>query len=137
MPGKVLVADDEPLTAEMLALMLSFRGYEVVCARDGAEALETALEVKPDLILMDVMMPGLEGDLVTRALRSDPGLDSCPVVLFSCADETEVDWRDAGADVFLQKPIDIVKLPDIVGWLLGDDEPPPGARRYWNGRRAA
>lgn len=137
MPGKVLVADDEPLTTEMLALMLAFRGYEVVCARDGAEALETALEVRPDLILMDVMMPGLEGDLVTRALRSDPELDYCPVVLFSCADEAEVDWREAGADVFLQKPIDIVKLPDIVGWLLGGDDPPPGARRYWNARRAA
>jgi CheY-like chemotaxis protein len=118
MARRVLVADDEPLTAEMLALMLAFRGYEVACARDGAEALRRARELKPDVILMDVLMPELDGDEVTRALRADPELGGCPVVLISSADEVEVEWRAAGANLFLQKPIDIRRLPDVVDALL-------------------
>jgi CheY-like chemotaxis protein len=118
MPRRVLVADDEPLTAEMLALMLAFRGFEVVCAHDGAEALARAREMKPDVLLLDVLMPGLEGDAVTRLLRTDPELAHCPVVLISSADEREVGWRDAGANLFLQKPLDIRSLPDVVERLL-------------------
>jgi CheY-like chemotaxis protein len=125
MAKRVLVADDEPLTAEMVALMLAYRGYEVVCAHDGAEALRCARELKPDVILMDVIMPELEGVAVTRALRADPDLCQRPVVLFSSADETEIEWREAGADVFLQKPIDIRALPALVERLLPIDEPPP------------
>ncbi|CAN5625723.1 N/A [soil metagenome] len=118
MPKRVLVADDEPLTTEMIALMLAFRGYEVVCASDGAEALQQARELKPDILLLDVQMPEMEGDAVTRALRADPELGECPVVLFSSADETEVNWREAGATAFLCKPIDLVRLPDLVSGLL-------------------
>jgi CheY-like chemotaxis protein len=130
MPKLVLVADDEPLTAEMLALMLAFRGYEVVCAHDGAEALERARELKPDVLLLDVIMPELEGIDVTRALRADPELGSRPVVLISSADECEVDWRAAGANLFLQKPLDIVKLPEVVEALVASiDDPPPGSGR--------
>jgi CheY-like chemotaxis protein len=117
-PKKVLVADDEPLTAEMLALMLAFRGYEVECVHDGAEALRRARELKPDIILLDVLMPELEGVTVTRRLREDPELGARPVVLFSSVDERDVEWREAGANLFLQKPIDIVKLPEVVETLL-------------------
>jgi CheY-like chemotaxis protein len=128
MPRKVLVADDEPLTAEMLALMLAFNGYEVVCAHDGAEALRRAREVRPDVILLDVIMPELDGDEVTRALRADPELGGCPVVLFSSVDEDDIEWRDVGANLFLQKPIDIRRLPDVVDALLSTS-PPPDDRR--------
>jgi CheY-like chemotaxis protein len=127
-PKKVLVADDEPLTAEMLALMLAFRGYEVVCAHDGAEALRRAREQRPDVILLDVQMPKLEGDEVTRVLRADPDLGDCPVVLFSSADEGEVAWRAAGANLFLQKPLDIRTLPEVVDALLAGGSPPDGRR---------
>ena len=129
MAKRILVADDEPLTAEMLALMLAFRGYEVVCAHDGAEALRRARELKPDVILLDVIMPELEGVAVTRALRDDPELHSRPVVLFSSADEGEVEWREAGANLFLQKPIDIRELPALVERLLPVDDPPPEPRK--------
>lgn len=125
MVRRVLVADDEPLTAEMLALMLAFRGFEVICAHDGAEALQQALEWKPDVMLLDVVMPGLEGDAVTRALRDHEELSGRPVVLISSYDESEVDWREAGANMFLQKPIDILALPELVERLLPGDEPPP------------
>jgi CheY-like chemotaxis protein len=122
----VLVADDEPLTAEMLALMLGFRGHDVVCAYDGAEALERARELKPDVVLLDVLMPGLRGDAVARRLRADPELAGCPVVLMSSVDEAEVRWREAGADVFLQKPFDIRQVPELVARLL---RAAPGDRR--------
>lgn len=127
MARRVLVADDEPLTADMLALMLAFRGYEVVCAHDGAEALERALEFNPDVIVLDVLMPELEGVDVTRALRDHDELGGRPVILFSSCDECEVQWREAGANLFLQKPIDIVKLPDVIERLL-DENPPPVPR---------
>jgi CheY-like chemotaxis protein len=119
MPKRVLVADDEPLSVEMLALLLSFRGFDVVCAFNGEEALQRAREDKPDLILMDVVMPGLEGIDVTRALRADPELAERPVVLFSSNDEAEVAWQAAGANRFLQKPLDIRRLPDLCEELLG------------------
>jgi CheY-like chemotaxis protein len=122
----VLVADDEPLTAEMLALMLGFRGHDVVCVYDGAEALERARELKPDVVLLDVLMPGLRGDAVARRLRADPELAGCPVVLMSSVDEAEVRWREAGADVFLQKPFDIRQVPELVARLL---RAAPGDRR--------
>jgi adenylate cyclase len=125
MPRRVLVADDEPLTAEMLALMLAFRGFEVVCVHDGAAALRRARELRPDVLLLDVLMPELEGDAVTRLLREDPEMAEVPVVIVSSLDETEVDWRDAGADAYLQKPIDIRLLPGIVEALCSAKEPPP------------
>lgn len=116
----VLVADDEPLTAEMLALVLAFTGYDVVEAHDGREALERAREVRPDVVLLDVMMPQLAGPEVARQMRADPALADVPVVLFSCVDESDVDWRGAGADMFLQKPVDIRGLPEVVRRLTAD-----------------
>jgi CheY-like chemotaxis protein len=118
MARKVLIAEDEPLTAEMLALMLVFAGFEVVFAQDGREALEQARRTQPDAIIMDVRMPELHGDAVTRAMRSDPELRERPVVLCSSVDEAEVPWREAGADLFLQKPIDLRALPALLERLL-------------------
>jgi CheY-like chemotaxis protein len=118
MKTRILVADDEPSTAEMLALILGFTGYEVTRAYDGAQALRLAQEVKPDVLLLDVRMPKLYGVEVTRRLKSDPEFASKVVVLFSSADENDVNWREAGADAFLSKPIDLRQLPFVVQGLL-------------------
>lgn len=114
MPKRILVADDEPMTAEMLTLMLAFTGYEVTHALDGVEALARAREFAPDVVLLDVMMPGRLGHAVSNELRKDPKFEDALVVLFSCVDEHEVPWREAGADAFLQKPISIRDLPRII-----------------------
>lgn len=118
MKTRVLVADDEPSTAEMLALILGFTGYEVTRAYDGAQALELAQSVKPDVLLLDVKMPKLYGLDVAKRVKSDPDLQGKVVVLFSSADEDDVQWREAGADAFLRKPIDIRQLPEVLGSLV-------------------
>ncbi len=115
---RILVADDEPATAEMLSLILGFTGYEVVRAYDGVQALKLAQQSRPDVLLLDVRMPKLYGSEVTRRVKSDPELADKVVVLFSSADECDVEWREAGADAFLSKPIDIRQLPFVVEGLL-------------------
>jgi CheY-like chemotaxis protein len=111
---RILVADDEPGTLALVIDMLTYSGFEVVAARDGLEALVRAHQSPPDLALLDVMMPGLDGREVCRRMRSDDGLRHVPVVLFSVADETGVDWRGAGANAFVQKPFPIRHLPEII-----------------------
>lgn len=120
MKPRVLVADDEPSTAEVLALILGFTGYDVTRAYDGAQALELAKSLKPDVLLLDVRMPKLAGPDVARRIKSDPELAGRVVVLFSSADENDVQWREYGADAFLSKPIDIKQLPEMVGALLAE-----------------
>jgi CheY-like chemotaxis protein len=109
---RVLVADDEAGTRALMAEILTHGGFEVVQARDGIEALVRAREAPPDLALLDVMMPGLDGREVCRRLRGDPALAHVPVVLHSAADEDSVDWQGAGADAFLAKPFALRELPD-------------------------
>ena len=118
MKTRVLVADDEPSTAEMLALILGFTGYEVTRAYDGAQALELAQSVKPDVLLLDVKMPKLYGLDVAKRVKSDPDLQGKVVVLFSSADEDDFQCREAVADAFLRKPIDIRQLPEVLGSLV-------------------
>jgi CheY-like chemotaxis protein len=127
---RVLVADDEPMTAELLAFMLDHRGFEVVRAHDGREALERIREIRPDAVMLDVMMPSLFGSDIARAVRADPELRHVPVVLFSSVDEIDVDWEGAGANMFLQKPLDISALPELLQNLIDGVPPnPPMIRR--------
>ena len=114
MARRILVADDEPLTAEMLRLMLAFTGYDVRHALNGTDALKHAREFMPEVVLLDVMMSGRLGPAVTEELRRDPRFEDTVVVLFSCVDEQEVPWRESGADAFLQKPISVRDLPQII-----------------------
>lgn len=116
---RVLVADDEPAIPSLMADILAHAGYEVLQAMDGEEALALAREARPAIILLDVTMPGLDGRVACRILKHDPALAGVPVLLFSSADESDVDWREAGADAFLQKPFEIRALPALVARLLG------------------
>lgn len=113
-PARVLVVDDEPAITTLLAEMLAYAGFGVLRAHGGAEALTLARTERPDVILMDVMMPDLDGRDACRALKMDHALQRIPVILFSSADERDVHWRGAGADAFLQKPFSIRALPAFV-----------------------
>ena len=125
---RVLVADDEAGTLALMADMLAYGGFDVVRARDGLEALVRAREAPPDLALLDVMMPGMDGREVCRQLRADPKLADVPVVLHSAADEADVDWRGCGADAFVQKPFRIRDLPDLVRRHLSPRPPDAPSR---------
>ena len=118
-PPLVLVADDELGTTLLVSDMLVFAGFAVVQAFDGVEALLRARERRPALALLDVMMPGLDGREVCRRIRADPELEGVRVVLHSSADESDVAWREAGADAFVQKPFAIRELPLLIDRLLG------------------
>lgn len=116
---RVLVADDEHAITALVADMLGYAGFEVVRAHGGAEALVLTRAQRPDVVMLDVMMPDLDGRDACRALKMDAELREIPVILFSSADEQDVHWRGAGADGFLQKPFSIRKLPDLVRGFLG------------------
>jgi len=123
MARRVLVADDEPSTADMFALILGFSGFDVDRAYDGEQALRLARELAPDVIMLDDRMPKKSGSEVARELKSDPAFSDKIVVLFSSADEGETNWRSTGADLFLQKPVDIRKLPELVDGLIRGKKP--------------
>jgi CheY-like chemotaxis protein len=126
MAQHILIADDEPYSADLLGLVLAFRGYEVTRVHDGLSALRKIRELRPELVLLDERMPGLHGSEICRAVRSDPALANCVVVLFSSVDEYDVAWSQAGASAFLQKPIDVRSLPDLVERLLSSERGPDG-----------
>jgi adenylate cyclase len=111
-PGLVLVVDDEPTNVALLADVLSHHGYQVHTAPDGQAALSAVARVQPDLMLLDVFMPGLSGFDVCRRLRSDPGQATLPIVLVTAADpdSERVRGLDSGADDFLAKPINVEEL---------------------------
>ena len=114
----ILVVDDERGTVALMREMLEHAGFRVEHAYDGLEALARARELRPAMVLSDVMMPGLDGRDLCRELRADPALGEMVVVLHSSMDEHEVAWRAVGADAFLQKPFRIALLPGRVrDWL--------------------
>ena len=114
----MLVADDEDGTLSLLTTILVHAGYSVTPARDGLEALQRAREAPPDLVLLDVMMPRMDGREVCRRMCADPRLTHVPVILNSSADERDIDWRGCGADAFLQKPFSTHELPELVRQTL-------------------
>jgi CheY-like chemotaxis protein len=103
---KILVVDDEPDTANLARMILEAAGYHVLCASDGEEALKMVENVIPDLILLDLVMPGKSGLEVCKVLKNQRGTKATPVVMFTALDRP-IDRRltsDAGADAHLTKP---------------------------------
>lgn len=119
-PGRILVVDDNLDNLEVLATRLRFRGYTVDTATSGEEALARVAENPPDLILLDVMMPGLDGYEVARRIRADPNLPFIPIILVTARDSTQdkVAGLDAGADDYLTKPINYPELEARVRAML-------------------
>ena len=105
----VLVADDDPATRELISRGLQKEGFRVLAASSGEEALRLAREKRPDAISLDVLMPGMDGWTVLRALKGDPLTSSIPVVMVSMLDDRDIGYALGAAD-YLTKPFDREKL---------------------------
>jgi adenylate cyclase len=111
-PPRILAVDDDPNNLEILAQRLSAHGYQVLTASDGEQALASIRQSAPDLVLLDVMMPGLDGIEVCRQVRADATLGFTPIILITARSDTVdvVTGLDAGADEYLTKPLDHAAL---------------------------
>lgn len=118
---RVLVAEDNAVNRELLRELLEVRGYEVAEACDGQEALQMVEQSRPDILLLDLSMPKLDGFGVVRHIRASPGLADLPVLAVTAyamrGDREEV--LRAGFDGYLSKPIDAAALAKEMGRLLG------------------
>ena len=124
-PKKILVADDEVFMLRLLEMTFKKGGYEVVTCRDGKEALVTAFAVQPQLIVLDVMMPGLDGLGALRLLKDNPATKNIPVVVLTAKGHslTRVDAVLAGAVLFLAKPFSPNELLSAVQKILTAPNP--------------
>lgn len=106
MPAKLLIADDDMDTLRLVGLMLERQGYDVLAASSGNQALSLAKSAAPDLILLDVMMPDIDGYEVTRRLRVDPDTANIPIIMFTAKAQLDdkLTGFDVGADDYLTKP---------------------------------
>jgi len=121
MPKKVLVVEDDPDNRRIVTKVLSVEGYQVVEATDGVEALAQARAEHPDLILMDLALPNMDGWEATRRLKSDPATRTIPVVALTAVamrgDEERA--RAAGCDDYVSKPARPVAIREVVKRYTG------------------
>jgi DNA-binding response OmpR family regulator len=117
----VLIADDDPLILRLLQITLGQAGHDVSTATDGREALEMITEALPDLVVLDGMMPELDGLEVLRLLKADPATAALPVVLMTARSEEDdvTTGRNLGAAEYLVKPFPPADLLAIVDRLSG------------------
>jgi len=120
----VLIVDDDPLLIALVQHKLTSRGYSVTTATDGVTGIECAKALRPDIIVLDLMMPVLDGRALIQRLRNDPGLADVPVLVLTARGREEdiVDLLNLGASDYLVKPFSPEELTARIGRLV----PSPG-----------
>ena len=111
---RILLADDDPRVIQVVSRYLDLEGYDMDTVTDGEAAVEIATSNPPDLIILDIMMPGIDGIEACRRIRAAPATADTPVLMFSALSEEAEAAREAGADGLLSKPFNLPTLADAV-----------------------
>lgn len=132
MPLKVLVCDDERHIVRLIQVNLERQGYTVVTAFDGKEGLEKIRAEKPDLVVLDVMMPYMDGFEVLKNLRKEPETESIPVIMLTAKaqDKDVFEGYHYGADMYLTKPFNPMELVTFVKRIAQGGAEGSGSKRY-------
>jgi two-component system phosphate regulon response regulator PhoB len=132
---RILIVEDEQDIADLIGFNLQRAGFEVFKAHDGIAGTETALRERPDLIVLDLMLPGRDGYGVFRELKRDPRTVDIPVIMLTARAQTEdrIQGLEAGADDYLTKPFSPKELLLRVQAILKRSESPPGAVDFTHG----
>jgi DNA-binding response OmpR family regulator len=125
--AKILVAEDEKQIGDMISFKLTNGGHHVIRAQDGEQAVRLAAEESPDLILLDAMMPGLNGFEVLRQLKANPAVRSIPVIMVTAKghERDVLNGLKGGAADYVVKPFSLKELAARVDLALRRDSPPP------------
>lgn len=120
MAKKVLIADDEEDVKAVLQMFLQSRGYDVITAYDGLDAIDQVNREKPDLVLLDIMMPMIDGFEVCRKIKANPDTNPIPVVMLSAAGHAESVQKglDVGAVDYLVKPFEPEQLLKLIQKII-------------------
>lgn len=118
--SKILVVDDSPTIVEVIKTMLEGAGYEIITAADGLEALNIARKEKPDLIVLDIMLPKMQGYQVCRLLKFDENYQNIPILMLTAKTEesAKMTGLKTGADEYLTKPVKSDELLNVIRELL-------------------
>jgi len=121
---KILLVDDEKDLVEMVKMRLEASGYEVIPAYDGQEGLEKARRENPDLIILDIMLPKMDGYKVCRMLKFDEKYKKIPIIMFSARaqESDQLTGREVGADGYIVKPFEPAVLLNKIQEFLGKDQ---------------
>jgi two-component system cell cycle response regulator DivK len=120
MPEKILIVEDHPLHMKLMEMTLRDKNYTLLKATDGQEALDMAVRERPDLILMDIRLPKMNGFEVTKKLRENPEFSHTPIIALTAhamAGDRESVLK-SGCDTYLSKPVDTRQLPTVIAEML-------------------
>ncbi|HSI72811.1 MAG TPA: response regulator [Fimbriimonas sp.] len=131
MAAKILVCDDERHIVRLIQVNLERQGYQVVTAFDGKEGLEKVRSEKPNLLVLDVMMPYMDGFEVLKNLRREADTEDLPVIMLTAKaqDKDVFEGYHYGADMYLTKPFNPMELVTFVKRILGGKDDKDGSRR--------
>ncbi len=124
--GKILYIEDNPENRLLIRRILQAEGYQVFEAEDASDALHTLQDERPDLILMDINLPEMDGYTLTSQIKSLPGMDNVPIIALTAnvmKGDRERTMR-AGCDGYIQKPVDVDSLPMLIQGYLSAETPP-------------